>query len=92
MSEETLAEDVIQEVGPGGVFLSEEHTLDHIHDFWEADLLKPRTSRQTGEVPGVEEGLNQRVKEILAKGITHPLKAEIVEKLDGIMARAEAEL
>ena len=52
----------------------------------------PRTSRQTGEVPGVEEGLNQRVKEILAKGVTHPLKAEIVEKLDGIMARAEAEL
>lgn len=92
VSEETLAEDVIQEVGPGGVFLSEEHTLDHIHDFWEADLLKPCTSRQTREVPGVEEGLNQRVKEILAKGVTHPLKAKIVEKLDGIMARAEAEV
>ena len=94
VSEETLAEDVIDEVGPGGVFFAEEHTLEHLHDFWEADLLSPRTSGEW-EASGrqnVEDILNQRVKEILEKGPSHPLAPEIVEKLDEIMGRAEKEL
>lgn len=94
VSEETLAEDVIDEVGPGGVFFAEDHTLDHIYDFWEADLLKPRTSgewEKSGR-QNVEEILNQRVKAILEKGPQHPLAPEIVEKLNEIMDRAEKEL
>lgn len=94
ISEETLAEDVINEVGPGGMFFGEEHTLEHIYDFWEADLLKPRTSRQT-EAAGslsVEELLNQRVKDILAEGCRNPLSPEAAAKLDQIMAQAEKEL
>lgn len=92
VSEETLTEDVVKDAGPGCVFFSEEHTLDHIHDFWEADLLKPRTSRQTADPIELEDILNQRVKEIFSKGVIHPLERPVVEKLDEIMARAEAEL
>lgn len=90
VSEETLAEDVIDEVGPGGTFFGEEHTIDHLYDFWEAELLKPRTS-QEWEKSGkqnMEDILNGRVKEILEKGTQHPLEPEIVKKLDEIMERA----
>ena len=87
ISEETLAEDVIDEVGPGGVFFSEEHTLDRIHDFWRADLLQTNATAQE-----IDKALNQRVKEILAKGPQHPLAPEIVEKLNGIMERAEKDI
>ena len=94
VNEETLAEDVIDEVGPGGVFFSEEHTLDHIHDQWEADLLKPRTGAQVEASGGlgVEEILNRRVKDILEKGPQYPLDQDIAAKLDEIMTRAEKEL
>lgn len=91
VSEETLAEDVIDEVGPGGTFFGEEHTIEHLYDFWEADLLKPRTS-QEWEKSGkqdLEDILNSRVNEILEKGPQHPLSPEVVKKLDEIMARAE---
>jgi trimethylamine--corrinoid protein Co-methyltransferase len=91
VSEETLAEEVIDEVGPGGVFFSEEHTLDHIHDFWEADLTKPCTGKEA-EQKDLEVSLNNRVKEILEKGCRHPLESEIVKKLDEIMQRAVIEL
>lgn len=94
VSEETLAEDVIDEVGPGGVFFSEEHTLDHLYDFWEADLLKPRSSSQWEQSgrQNLEDVLNNRVKEILNTGSKHPLAPEIANKLDEIMKKAEREL
>lgn len=90
VSEETLAEDVIDEVGPGGVFISEEHTLDHIHDFWIADLMKPRLSRQlaSGGVISTADGITARVKEILQKGSGHPLSEEAIRKLDAIIEKA----
>ncbi|MGD2165978.1 MAG: trimethylamine methyltransferase family protein [Anaerolineae bacterium] len=35
----SLALDVIHSVGPGGEFLSTEHTMDHFRDFWEPTLF-----------------------------------------------------
>ncbi len=91
ISEETLAEDVIQEVGPGGVFFSEEHTLDHLHDFWEPDLFQARSSAQWEESGkrDLEDIFHQRAEEIIAAGSKHPLNPEIVKKLDEIMAKVE---
>lgn len=31
---ETIAEELIQEIGIGGQFISEEHTVQHLHDSW----------------------------------------------------------
>jgi trimethylamine--corrinoid protein Co-methyltransferase len=36
---ESLALDVIHQVGPGGEFLSTDHTMAHFRDFWEPSLL-----------------------------------------------------
>jgi trimethylamine--corrinoid protein Co-methyltransferase len=91
VSEETLAEDTIHEVGPGGAFYMEEHTMEHLHDFWKPDIMMPRTEsewRKTGEV-GYEHELNQRVKAIISEGTKHPLPAEIMDKVNAIYKRAK---
>lgn len=90
VSEETLAEDVIAEVGPGGVFFTEEHTLDHIYDLWEAKLMYPRSSAQATEKDktGLEEAARQKVRNILAQGTVHPLPEEIWAKLNQILEKA----
>ena len=91
VDEESLAEDVIDEVGPGGNFLCEEHTLDHLYDFWQADLMKPVTPRST-DTRTIQEKLTERVKELVANGSKHPLDPERQAKLDEIMERATREL
>lgn len=89
VSEETLAEDVIDEVGPGGSFLTEEHTLDHLYDFWQADILYPRTNDLDKDRNRISpaKGAENRVEEILAKGSAHPLSEEITQKLDAIIEK-----
>lgn len=93
VSEETIAEDVIDEVGPGGMYFYEEHTLDHIHDFWQADLMKPqkRDEWENAGKPNLEDALNNRIRTILAEGTKHPLSLEIIHKLDEIMNDAKAQ-
>lgn len=86
VSEETLAEDVIDEVGPGGVFFAEDHTLDHIHDLWESSLMTPSTPDQK---PGKREAdVRQRAKDILTAGPRHPLPSETLKQLRDIIQEA----
>jgi trimethylamine--corrinoid protein Co-methyltransferase len=39
LNAEDLAMEVIHQVGPGGEFLSTDHTLEHFRDFWEPSLF-----------------------------------------------------
>jgi trimethylamine--corrinoid protein Co-methyltransferase len=41
---ETLALDVIQQVGPGGDYLAHEHTLAHFREFWQPALFSRQRS------------------------------------------------
>ena len=90
VSEDSLAEDVVDEVGPGGVFYMEEHTLDHLHDFWVPDLLQAQTQAEW-EASGkkdLDERLRERVLSIIAQGPKHPLTPGTEEKLREIISRA----
>lgn len=91
ISDETLAEEVIREVGPGGAFMAEDHTIDHIYDFWQADVLKPRTSTAKDQRT-LEERLNDKVRAVLQEGTKHPLQDEIQSAIDAVMEKAEKEL
>ena len=92
ISDETLAEDVIDEVGPGGDFISEEHTIDHLHDFYKPDIMKPLTFDQwETSKNGLRDRLRGRVAEIVSEGARNPLTSEKCEKLDEIMKKAEKE-
>lgn len=80
VNEETLAYDVIEEVGPKGVFLVEEHTLDHFRDEFYRPTLSDRNTfgqwTENGAEP-IEKTANKKWKEILASYEEPTLPADI---------------
>ena len=90
VTHETLAEDDIDEVGPGDNFLTSELTVEHLRDFWDSELFQPRTLAEAANhsTPTIDEHLDARVKEILAAGPRRPLSASVAAKLDQILADA----
>ena len=94
VNEETLAEDVIHTVGPGGHFLGEEHTVKYFrHEHWRPLMLDRRCYHAWKEDGG--ETMGQRVKdkirEILKDHQPQPLPKEILKKLREIRERSEKE-
>ena len=83
VSEETLAEAVVHKVGPGGSFLSERHTLEHLQkDIFISEILdKPR-------VKDVKETAKKRVKQLLRTHQPEPLDKSVREELRRIVKEA----
>lgn len=94
ISTETLAEEVIHDVGPGGNFLSETHTFNHFKEFWQPSVLisQPREEWEAEGKKDLGYRLNARVKEIIAQGTRNPLSEKAIAQLDEILARAEARI
>jgi len=82
-TEETLAEHVIQRVGPGGSFLSERHTLEHLRNeiFISDTLDQPR-------VKDVTKAAKKRAKELLSTHQPEPLEKSVREELQEIIKEA----
>jgi len=84
---ESLALDVIDQVGPGGDFLTAKHTLKHFRELWQPTLF----SRQRAEY-WVEKGsqrLGDRLREktisILEEHQPEPLPDSVREEIDYIL-------
>ncbi|HWR42705.1 trimethylamine methyltransferase family protein [Sporomusa sp.] len=94
VSAETLAEEVIHNVGPGGTFLAEEHTFKHFKESWQPSVLmsQPREEWEAAGKKDLGDRLNAKVKEIIAQGTQNPLSDKVMEQLDEILARAEARI
>lgn len=91
VSTETLAEDVIDNVGPGGNFLGEEHTMKHFRENWVPTNFV-RTSYDKWAADGkrdFKDRAKEKVKEILAQGPRKPLSPQVLAELDTIIERAE---
>jgi len=84
LSEETLALDVIDKVGPSGHFLTEPHTIRHFRkETWIPRLLD-RNNFQNWEAEGkttLLERVNRRVKEILDTHQPQLLDEKMVREL-----------
>ena len=83
VNEETLALDVIDQVGPGGHYLQEEHTLEHFREVWYSRLFD-RTIQAQWLAKGAHR-FEDRLREQTKKAMEHdvvPLPAEVVEELD----------
>jgi trimethylamine--corrinoid protein Co-methyltransferase len=90
---ESMALDVIDRVGPGGQYLTDDHTIKHFKtEFWFPTLLD-RKPWQAWEAAGAKS-LGKRVQEKLNRIMdTHtcaPLKESTRETIDTILAEAEA--
>ena len=62
LDDESLALDVIDELGPGGEFLSHDHTLDHWQELWVPHIFD-RQRLEAWEAQGAKD-INARLREV----------------------------
>jgi trimethylamine--corrinoid protein Co-methyltransferase len=82
-----LSLDVIAKVGPGGHYLREKHTRQHMRDFRYSPLFR-KTDEQGNAVPPRDVALEE-FKAIYATHQPAPLPAEVQKELDQILAAAD---
>lgn len=94
ITEEELALDVIHEVGPEGNFLGEEHTLENYGKNWRPGTLSREnwTAFENSGKKDYGDRANQAVRDILAKGVKHPLSEKVQKRLEEIMEEAREKL
>ncbi len=88
-----LAVDLIDEIGPGGHFLAEQHTVDNMHQEQVHPELFDRQGRQGWQDAGGKNAFQRgktRAKEILNEHQVEPLSAEVQDQLQKIVASAES--
>jgi trimethylamine--corrinoid protein Co-methyltransferase len=89
VSDETLALDVIDQVGPGGHFLGEAHTVRHYRENW-FPRLHDRHNRAGWEQAGAQtlgDRARARVQEILETHQPVPLDGAVSARLEAILRR-----
>ena len=84
----TLAVDVIGEVGPGGNFLAEDHTIDHMRGLWQPRLFDRGTWEdwEAGGRPSPRDRARERARSLLASHVPPPLPDGMAGELDRIVA------
>jgi trimethylamine--corrinoid protein Co-methyltransferase len=87
---DTLAYDVIANVGPGGNFLMEMHTVERCRsEYWEPNLVDRRgleTWINSGRQDAVDHA-NKRWRKLLAEHTDPPLDETIRRQLDKFVAK-----
>jgi trimethylamine--corrinoid protein Co-methyltransferase len=88
VSEETLAVDVVRQVGPGGDFLSAKHTKRHVR----SAQWRPTIINREGHVRWQEEGgldlaekARRKALRILAEHEPAPLPAAVAARIDALV-------
>ena len=92
-SDEAFALDLIKELGPGGVYLGQQHTVDHMREALSLSTLCDRDSFedwvQKGERSRVDVA-REKVKEILATHHPEPLSEDTLQDLEEIVTAYSA--
>jgi trimethylamine--corrinoid protein Co-methyltransferase len=85
VDEETLALDLIHQIGPGGAFLATDHTRRHFQDeLLIPDLIgrEPRESWEAAGAPDMRTRAREEVCRILAEHHPPPLTDGVAAQLD----------
>lgn len=93
VNDETLALDLIDEVGPDGQFIDSEHTYEHFRERWYPSLFE-RADYNTWLADGgktLGERAAGRVDTILSEHEPEPLTEDVAEAVHAIVERAEAQ-
>jgi trimethylamine--corrinoid protein Co-methyltransferase len=95
VSEESLALDVIDRVGPGGDYITDKHTFDNFKtETWYPELF-PRTVYEKwvdGGSKTLTERANEKAVDILDNYEPDPLPEDVVKKIGDIVRKAEEKL
>jgi trimethylamine--corrinoid protein Co-methyltransferase len=89
ISEETLALDLIHQVGPDGDFIQARHTLQHVREDWMPTLMDRNNYSRWMEKGGtiLQERAKGKVREIVEEHRAPRLPAAVVQVLDEIVQR-----
>jgi trimethylamine--corrinoid protein Co-methyltransferase len=88
---DSLATEVIAEVGPGGHFLAERHTVTHMRKLWRATLYdrSPWEEWEAAGSPGAPDRARVRLRSLLEEHHPEALPAATLAELDEIVASRE---
>jgi trimethylamine--corrinoid protein Co-methyltransferase len=89
---DTLALDVIANVGPGGHFVGEEHTRRNLRGEHWLPKLMDRANRETWEKGGartMDRRVREKVTDILEQYEPDPLEEKLLRELKTIVALAD---
>jgi trimethylamine--corrinoid protein Co-methyltransferase len=91
VNDETMAIDLIDEIGPDGQFLGTDHTLKYFRDRWFPEVFEHGNYDQWKAAGGKSLGERavDRVKKILAEHRPEPLPKEIAQQVRAVVQRAE---
>ncbi|UCC87237.1 MAG: trimethylamine methyltransferase family protein [Anaerolineales bacterium] len=93
VSDETLALDVIKEVGAGGNFIAHKHTRQHITDLWQPRFVDRRPySAWEADRKGPREWANEKARWILEHHQPAPLDPKLSAELSRIISSVEKQL
>jgi len=93
LSDEALALDLVDELGPEGSYLEADHTIRHFRERWYPSLIE-RAGRAAWVAKGsrtLAERAAARVDELLAVHKPPPLPDAVSAQIDEILARAAAD-
>jgi trimethylamine--corrinoid protein Co-methyltransferase len=91
VSDETLALDLIDQVGPDGQYLDSEHTLAHFRERWYPTLFD-RDNHDNWQARGgitLTQRAAERVEAILAEHKPEPLPPDVAEAVQAVVERAQ---
>jgi trimethylamine--corrinoid protein Co-methyltransferase len=89
LSDDAFATDLIQKLGPGGVFLSQKHTVTHMQKSLSLPLLSDRDSYEDWDRKGKlnrVELARQKVRDILASHQPLPLSENVKQEMKEVVA------
>jgi trimethylamine--corrinoid protein Co-methyltransferase len=92
VSADGLVPDVIAEVGPGGHFLAQEHTRQHLRKLWIPGLTHPRPSLDGKPLPDIRQRARAELGRILAEHEPEPLEDAVQAELRAILDAAAREV
>ncbi len=87
INEETLALDLIDKVGPGGEYLTSEHSLKHFQENWFPELISRKAYESWAQDGSKDLGTvaNEKAKSILENHVPKQLDDSIKDKLREIV-------
>lgn len=91
VTDETLALDILKEVGPGGEFLSHDHTYDHWKEWFRPTIID-RSNFEAWSDAGSKtynDRLEPEVDRILASHAPEPLDENLVQEMKKIINLAD---
>ena len=94
VNEETIALDVIQEIGPFGDFLAHSHTYQHMREQSRAEIID-RRMRSAWEMDGAIDSYTRavhKVHTILENHVPEPLAPEVLAGIRRIVEETETKM